>query len=361
MVHPGFNKLKVSICMTLLDQVAQTLFDVPDRAARGVFGSAVFLSSDIGLVRDENQDRVVTFRVSHPSNGGSTTVVALSDGMGGMASGAECATLTLASFIDHIAASSEQDDLDRLLTDAAHFANEQVHGAFAGRGGATLSAVAWNARREIRTLNVGDSRIFELTSMARDGFARLTTDDTMREAFGSEGNGLIQFIGLGRGLRPHLKVPTGRGSLILTSDGVHFVDESVFADILTHANSPRAKTERLSALARWMGGPDNATIAVIDLEQVPSRNEATARATLEVWPCGAESLNLWSLPEQKATPPPVPPAAKDPEPLSHLDSKASAAPASRRRSKKRAKRAAPEQLQIEIEVDEGDDANSKPV
>nr|WP_314467957.1 hypothetical protein [uncultured Novosphingobium sp.] len=347
--------------MTLLNQVAQTLFDVSDKATRGVFNSAVFLSSDIGLVRDENQDRVVTFRVSHPLHGGTTTVVALSDGMGGMASGAQCATLTLASFIDHVAGNSEQDDLDRLLIDAAHFANEQVHGAFAGRGGATLSVVAWNARREIRTLNVGDSRIFELTSMARDGFARLTTDDTMREAFGSEGNALIQFIGLGRGLRPHLKVPSGRGSLILTSDGVHFVDENVFADILTHANSPRAKTERLSALARWLGGPDNATIAVVDLEQVPSRNEAASKAMLEVWPCGAESLNVWRLPERDVTPPHAPPAAKESEPMRHLDSKAPSVPSSKRRTKKRPKRMAPEQLQIEIEVDEGDDANSKSV
>ncbi len=56
------------------------------------------LSTDIGLVRAENQDLIAAIRVNTPSNVGNPFfAMALLDGMGGMQDGKQCATIALSN------------------------------------------------------------------------------------------------------------------------------------------------------------------------------------------------------------------------------------------------------------------------
>ncbi|QHE84900.1 hypothetical protein [Hydrogenophaga sp. BPS33] len=57
------------------------------------------VASDVGVVRDENQDRVAIVRGCDGA-GSIFVVAALADGIGGMKNGAECASLTLGTFLE---------------------------------------------------------------------------------------------------------------------------------------------------------------------------------------------------------------------------------------------------------------------
>jgi PPM family protein phosphatase len=65
-------------------------------------GSNIYLATDLGVVRKENQDRVAVLKVTPNDGTLPFFCVAVSDGMGGMQDGAECATTTLASFFSSL-------------------------------------------------------------------------------------------------------------------------------------------------------------------------------------------------------------------------------------------------------------------
>jgi len=46
----------------------------------------------------------------------------------------------------------------------------------------------------------------------------------------------------------------------MTSDGTHYIDQQIFKTVIEKADDANRAAERLLALARWLGGPDNASI-----------------------------------------------------------------------------------------------------
>lgn len=244
------------------------LGEVRHRLVGTHLGGALALGTDIGANRSENQDRVLGFQSFHPTFGPATFVAALADGMGGMVDGSECATLALRTFTEEFLQPGH-GSLALKLTLSAAKANELVYERYKGRGGSTLSAIALSSDGSAVGLNVGDSRIY---SSSAAGVSALTVDDTLSAAFGGEGQGLLQFIGLGPGLRSHLiEVPTSTHMLFLTSDGVHFPEKRTFAELLGRSPDPKSAAERSLALARWLGSPDNASIIAIVLDDVRAR------------------------------------------------------------------------------------------
>src|SRR4051794_8863983 len=120
--------------------------------------------------------------------------------MGGMVDGGPCATITLSAFIEEFTRPAPGSIVHRLTRSVAR-ANEEVFERYRGKGGSTLSAVAMTADGTVG-INVGDSRIYAST---QSGFFPLTIDDTLGAAFGAgDRNALIQFVGIGQGLRSHL-------------------------------------------------------------------------------------------------------------------------------------------------------------
>lgn len=256
---------------------------------RRALSLAAAVATDIGLVRDENQDRVAIARGSDMF-GREYVVLALADGIGGLSRGADCAALTLASFFASIHFDSRSvDDPKALLHTAAMRANQRVHREMRGTGGATLVAALVSAERRIHWVSVGDSRVHVAR---RAEMTQISVDDTIagqlgRPADSGFGNSnLLQFIGVGPQLEPHVdevSSPTP-GVLALTSDGVHFLDSKWMGMLIACAPDVGQAARRLVENAKWCGGPDNASVALMSFSEqlaIPMAGEPSS--VLQIW------------------------------------------------------------------------------
>ena len=225
------------------------------------------IGSDIGTSRKENQDRAAVIR-TRDSKGVGYTLIALSDGMGGMQSGGVCASVTLAAFFTSFVIRSKVGiKFDQLIIEAALDANETVYDQFRGRGGATLSSLLIRDDGVCVWLNVGDSRIYAVTG---SDLYQHTTDDTIAGQLGSKFDGLksrsdlLQFIGMGEELEPHYSYLNldGYGNFLITSDGVHYLEEQVMGNIAVNAPDSASCLRRLIDVSKWLGGRDNCTAII---------------------------------------------------------------------------------------------------
>jgi len=271
-----------------------------DRGANIVTGLPITLITDVGMVRKENQDRVVAMKVNTTTASSKPfAVVALVDGMGGMWNGSECAIRALSAFLNTLIRFRHKMPLERLEL-AADIANMALYEISKGRGGATLSAVLVTSDQGAFTLNIGDSRIYAVVTGDRgEEVTRLTIDDSLEEIVGGNGKDLLQFVGMGVGLKPHVKVvPQNAKRILVSSDGVHFIRHDTLCDSLLYARDTKDVAEQLITLATWRGAPDNASLAVTSLPEFSkclSENEETG---IEIWdPYGALHI-MWQKQEQ---------------------------------------------------------------
>jgi serine/threonine protein phosphatase PrpC len=211
--------------------------------------------------------------------------------MGGMQDGARCAEEALGAFIAYLADHSDISPPFR-LREAALSANSKVFSLFRGKGGSTLSAVLLRSG-EAFTCHVGDSRIHAVA----DGGAllQLSTDDTVAaqlEAIGAaprqpspDHGQLVQYIGMGPGVEPHVQQVGTRGMsrLLLTSDGAYRPVAAVLPTLIRHAPSPKNVVERILALANWMGGNDNASVISIALPRPDDGLNDQFPPSMEIW------------------------------------------------------------------------------
>jgi serine/threonine protein phosphatase PrpC len=187
--------------------------------------------------------------------------------MGGMRDGALCAAIAISSFFTSCIRLRDLP-LDQRLIAAVRKANEIIFDLFRGQGGATLSAVLRDAAGNALGVNVGDSRIYVV---ANTEIRQLTVDDTLGAHVQKlkispvddnlRSNELLQFVGVGASIEPHIiDLPSSRSErLILTTDGVHFLPQSELRALTLQAEDPRTAAFRLTELANWNGGRDNAS------------------------------------------------------------------------------------------------------
>lgn len=346
--------------MSLQELLSRALKPSPNRGFRGVGGGAAYFGTDLGLRRDENQDRVAIakWRASTGVDRGPLCAIVVSDGMGGMQDGAICAAETVSNFVSAIITSNPYD-LQKAVTEAVNLANSKVFDAYRGRGGATLSAVVMDAHGAVVGVNVGDSRIYSPSTMTSPKtIKRLTVDDTLRDAYGSDNKDLLQFIGLGKGLVPHVfPIDIEDNILAITTDGAHFFDEKIFAEILFRSPDPKSMAERIIALSRWLGAPDNATIATVDLGRLSKHLKEEGSTSAELWIGGGDGPIYVIQQERSET------LAADPVKIAEGQSTPPLTP-SATETTKRKKRTAPkkaplpEQLTIDVEVSKGGEPNA---
>lgn len=85
------------------------------------------LATDVGIVRTQNQDRVVMAR-GKDFNGDTYLLAILCDGMGGMQDGEYCAATTIASFISSFIKTSRKVGMaNDWLIESAMAANHALH------------------------------------------------------------------------------------------------------------------------------------------------------------------------------------------------------------------------------------------
>jgi serine/threonine protein phosphatase PrpC len=265
----------------------------------------VAIATDIGLVRDENQDRVAVARF-RGRDGSAMLAVVLCDGMGGMTAGGACATMTLSRFVASLVYGDQKIVLNERVLRAAHAANAVVHERFHASGGATLSALVLTSGGHLIGVNVGDSRIYEFKRQPLS-LSQITVDDTLAAQLGHRGeahmgrNELLQYVGIGSEIEPHVISPNakfGEAALLLTSDGVHFLPHDAIARVMGHAADPALGIRRLVELSKWCGGHDNASAALVaSFPSLPPSGQEADRV-LEVWdPFGELQILLEDTPQ----------------------------------------------------------------
>jgi PPM family protein phosphatase len=144
--------------------------------------------TDTGLVRDQNQDRYLFWRIGVEGAGraGEYTFLAVADGMGGSAAGDRASALALGVLSDRLLSlltsrSGEETaaacDIPRVLEDGIRCANAEVERAARSdpslNGMGTTLTVGLSSRGVLYLAQVGDSRCYRL----RDGALQQQTTD----------------------------------------------------------------------------------------------------------------------------------------------------------------------------------------
>ena len=250
-------------------------------------------------LRESNQDRACVAHLSYATRPEDDLLVAVvCDGMGGMSEGGIASTLALSVFVTELAI-SRQNGEERVRA-AMLAANKIVHDRLKGQGGATLTAIATSPRGDCWSVHAGDSRLY---SYASGELSLMSQDDTLsgiinqgdrEQVEDSQDNRLVQFVGMGADLQPHIsKVATiGNQTWILTSDGAHGIGRAMMHSIASNARSSIDLARKVLFVVDAAPLGDNASIVAL----APSLFEAPKRyrsgVNLTIW-TPLERLELW--------------------------------------------------------------------
>lgn len=235
--------------------------------------------SDIGLVRAENQDIVLTEDIND------NILVVLCDGMGGERSGMDASRITaeivLSKFILGYKEIFDSNNIRNLLISSVNAANSVVYKTsqtnIEKMGMGTTCVVAFVTQNGIaHIINVGDSRAY----LIKDGkMNQITIDHNVAQMLLLQGkinqeeakvhphrNMLIKAVGVEKEINPdYFEVNINEGEKILMcSDGLsgYSSEEEIIGIINTHTIDE--SINKLVNLANEKGGKDNITIALIE-------------------------------------------------------------------------------------------------
>jgi protein phosphatase len=264
-----------------------------DRDGSGAGGGLrieAFARTDVGLVRDHNEDAFVIGDLDEgrrwdgdgmcSTTGPRGALLAVCDGMGGSEGGEVAAALaatTLWSELRLSQATADPEVFARLMRRAVRAANRRVFDEGETQGlrgmGTTLSA-AGVAGGKLVVAQIGDSRAYIL----REGTLTQVTRDqsllsalvaagryTLDEAAAHGSSAILQALGVGPDVDPSLSIIDLRRDdrILLCSDGLYGqLGESAVAVLLNDERGVAAAAEALVAAARGAGGADNITAVV---------------------------------------------------------------------------------------------------
>lgn len=238
----------------------------------------IFGSSNVGLVRSENQD---SYSIDTLDNGIGFAVVC--DGMGG-ASGGKIASLsavnTFSSLISDLQPDMTSDEVVHVLDKAIKSANTKIYNksctdvTLLGMGTTLVAAVV--IKNKVYILNIGDSRGYILSD---DKIRRITHDHSAVQELVDQGmitesqarnhpnkNIITRALGVDKSFDYDLFVENVHDGdiLMLCTDGVtNYVDDlEIPFEII---NNPETVPQRLIDLANSRGGADNSTVVVINI------------------------------------------------------------------------------------------------
>jgi PPM family protein phosphatase len=231
--------------------------------------------TDRGLIRSGNQDSV------HAGD----WLVAVADGMGGMAAG-DLASKIAIDAIAPLDVAIADDQLVSGLESAVETAGARIRAAIAEDParegmGTTLTALLFSATgATIAMVHVGDSRAYLLRGGALE---QVTRDDTFVQMLVDEGvitaeqaashprRAVVTQALQGDNVNPAYQVfaPQTGDRWLLCSDGLsNVVRAESIAEVLATYADPQAGAQRLVDLAIRAGGPDNITVVIADIAEV---------------------------------------------------------------------------------------------
>jgi PPM family protein phosphatase len=277
----------------------QTWFSrkLPSRTQNQCNEIPFILSSDVGLVRKENQDRVAALYT------GKKTInplfaIAVADGMGGMREGGLCSTLALSSFFYALVQHRNLSIKER-ASEAIKASNNQVFNIYEGNGGSTLTAILVDSHGEKIFVHIGDTRIYTFGFNKKT--ERQTIDDSLAEAVGGTGRDLLQFVGMGESMQPQIAdLSHIEDFCAITTDGIHGIEEKTLNRIFENSSDIKQASERISAVARWCGGNDNSTSAIFDMGEISAALAHYESSGVRLWDAGGDLTTLWLREEDQA-------------------------------------------------------------
>jgi protein phosphatase len=226
--------------------------------------------SDRGLIREGNQDAVYA----------GPRLLAVADGMGGMAAGDVASNLAIAAMAP-LDEDVPGDSLVDALRSAVEIANQNLRDAVDANPalegmGTTLTGMLFSGTK-FAMVHVGDSRAYMLRD---DEFSQLTKDDTYVQMLVDDGRiteeeasihpqrSLLIRALQGSDVDPQYSVRAAVAGdrYLLCSDGLSgpVSDDSIAATLRDYPD-PDECAERLVQLALRGGGPDNITVIVADV------------------------------------------------------------------------------------------------
>jgi protein phosphatase len=238
------------------------------------------MATDVGRVREANEDALVVLRPDGTRAG--QALIAVADGMGGHKAGEVASALAVESLARALEETDPDASADVLLGHAVELGNRTIWEAASADidkdgMGTTLVCALLTPDGNAVIANVGDSRAYSVI----DGKATLVTSDhtwvnqqvlagqmSLREASISPFRNLLT-RSLGNApfvefdLFHDLQLAAG-DALVLVSDGVTgYLDESDVGAILRESASAQGAAEELVQQAVQRGGADNATAVVV--------------------------------------------------------------------------------------------------
>jgi len=236
-------------------------------------------ATDVGRVREANEDAFLTFQPDGERAG--QTLVAVADGMGGHQAGEVASALAIEALVEGLTRAAPEASAERVLLACVELANRTVWDAAAADAardgmGTTLVCALIDPAGGALIANVGDSRAY----VYREGRATLLTSDhtwvnqqvqsgqmSEREARTSPYRNLLtRSVGNAPQVEADLfeAVLEVREALILVSDGVTgYLDESDLSRAVNQSATAQETAERLVGEAVERGGADNATAVVV--------------------------------------------------------------------------------------------------
>lgn len=237
--------------------------------------------TDPGCTRTQNQD---VYHVE--SLGRNALLCVICDGMGGAKSGNVASTLTADVFVQEIKRTWKPDmdpeKLDLMLKGAVKLANFTVYDQarqfeeFAGMGTTLVAVLIHNKNATI--VNVGDSRAYSIDDI---GVSQLTTDHSLVQMMIARGeltpeqarrypgkNLITRAIGTEAVVECdifHRRLADGE-CLLLCTDGLsNMLDEQEILFEVVHGANKKSSCERLLAIAKNRGAPDNVTCVLVQI------------------------------------------------------------------------------------------------
>ncbi|MBQ8687445.1 MAG: Stp1/IreP family PP2C-type Ser/Thr phosphatase [Ruminococcus sp.] len=236
-------------------------------------------ATDIGCVRDENQDRVFV------QSFGSGILAAVFDGMGGERAGQEASRIAEEEFLTHFKkayrASMDPHALRNLMISSVSAANSVIYTSarmnYKNFGMGTTCVAAFVDEHGISVVNVGDSRAYYY---AGGIMKQITTDHTVVNMLLEHGrispgeiathpqrHMLTRAVGVERTVRPDYFRVERRDEqfhLLLCSDGLSgYCGNVELAHVLEHQQDVQEHVDQLIQMALDKGGRDNVSVALV--------------------------------------------------------------------------------------------------
>ena len=236
----------------------------------------IWAMTDIGLLRKENQD---AYMVAQETASGHIICV-VCDGMGGNAGGRLASSIAVETYVCELekilSADMNAEQIKEASSYAVALANKAIGEAaeekpeYRSMGTTLVSAVTCGD--EVILTNIGDSRAYHI---CESGIRRVTKDHSLVERMVDQGeitmeearrhpsrNLITRALGLDTDSQSDkfLCTLSAGDYILLCTDGLSgtVTDQEMLFEVI-HGNDPATCLDRLMAIARSQGAPDNVT------------------------------------------------------------------------------------------------------